>query len=66
MKYLDAGTEDLIRYVLEDIKYIWDQEGFGTDERVMEPLYARLQAAIRTLTPAAPSASPRGTRPQGR
>jgi hypothetical protein len=66
MNMLDEGTQELICHVLKDIKALWDQEGFGTDEDVSEPLYARLQAAIHALTPAEPSASPRGTPPLGR
>jgi hypothetical protein len=44
---LAAGERQLVGWVLEDIKAIWDDAGFGEDEAVSEPLYARLEAAIR-------------------
>lgn len=44
-----TGQDMLIGYILEDIKALWDREGFGSDESVSEPLYARLNAAIALL-----------------
>jgi hypothetical protein len=43
------GKDQLVCWVLEDIKALWDKEGFGSDESVSEQLYARLNAAIRIL-----------------
>lgn len=43
------GRDQLVSWVLEDIKALWDAEGFGSDEAVSEPLYARLTAAIQLL-----------------
>ena len=37
----------LFGWLLDDIKTIWDREGFGSDESESEPLYARLVAAIQ-------------------
>jgi hypothetical protein len=44
-----AGRDQVVLGVLEDIKALWDAEGFGSDEAISEPLYARLQAAIQIL-----------------
>jgi hypothetical protein len=43
------GNNELVKYVLDDIKALWDREGFGSNEADSEPLYARLTAAIRLL-----------------
>lgn len=36
--------------ILQDIKALWDVEGFGSDDAVSEPLYARLSKAVEYMS----------------
>lgn len=40
----------LVLMLLQDIRVVWDAEGFGSDKTASELMYARLKAAIEQLT----------------
>lgn len=49
----DAGKDQLLLWLLLDIKNLWDREGFGIAGTETE-LYARMQAGIKLLEESLP------------
>jgi len=41
---------DAVLKLLTDINAAWEREGFGSDDREMEPLKRRMERAIAELT----------------
>jgi hypothetical protein len=45
----EEETRGKVTRLLRDIKAMWDEHGFGDDDRVSEPLKHRLEAAIKEV-----------------
>ncbi len=46
--YRTVNAGSILR-LLENIKLVWDEQGFGDDDAVSEPIYNELTRAIESL-----------------